>query len=337
MKYLQAQKAIVDLIAQDDLEAGSRLPSEGDLAKYCGVSGITIRRALQELGSLGVIERIQGKGTFVKRPPADGTALGSVAMVVTGRDPQLYEGMFGSIQRALGSRGFTARFVVANEPTSTIARDLAHVSGVLISGQVTEAWGHFLQSLALPFVVIGSCETDMPVWRVDCDWTGATRTIVHALNRRGCRRIGFINGAKRYPPALSAFDGFRQAMEELALPIEDECITWCQRGEYDGKLDAFFASLATPLDGIVVEQGIFPTLLSWFYDHGFPRPCPLLGIATSRQPYEGVRRRIVHVHFDHDLTQRGVERLFEIMGNHREPPRTEWLSSTLHPKRTSQR
>ena len=44
------------------------LPSENQLAKRFTVSRMTARRALTELENEGYVERIQGKGTFVKKP-----------------------------------------------------------------------------------------------------------------------------------------------------------------------------------------------------------------------------------------------------------------------------
>ncbi len=46
---------------------GDRVPSERALARQFGVSPLTISRAMQELQSEGVVERLVGKGTFISR------------------------------------------------------------------------------------------------------------------------------------------------------------------------------------------------------------------------------------------------------------------------------
>lgn len=45
--------------------SGALLPTEVELCKLFGVSAITVRRALGDLKSAGLVERFQGRGTFV--------------------------------------------------------------------------------------------------------------------------------------------------------------------------------------------------------------------------------------------------------------------------------
>ena len=56
------------LIAAGELRVGDRLPSEAELAERFGVGRSSIREAMRALHLLGVIEVIQGKGTFVRQP-----------------------------------------------------------------------------------------------------------------------------------------------------------------------------------------------------------------------------------------------------------------------------
>jgi len=55
-----------DEIAERRYSPGEALPTEDELARLFGVSRVTIRAALETLGSLGLIERRQGVGTFVR-------------------------------------------------------------------------------------------------------------------------------------------------------------------------------------------------------------------------------------------------------------------------------
>lgn len=52
----------------DQMEQGQPIPVEAELEKRFGVSRITIRRAVEDLASQGLLVRQQGRGTFVQRP-----------------------------------------------------------------------------------------------------------------------------------------------------------------------------------------------------------------------------------------------------------------------------
>ena len=56
------------LIAEGKLQPGDHLPSEMDLAEQFGVGRSSIREAMRVLQLVGVVEVIQGKGTFVREP-----------------------------------------------------------------------------------------------------------------------------------------------------------------------------------------------------------------------------------------------------------------------------
>ena len=68
---MQAYEAILARIASGDLGPGAMLPSEFELGAELGVSQGTARKALTELERAGVVERRQGKGTFVAKTTAE--------------------------------------------------------------------------------------------------------------------------------------------------------------------------------------------------------------------------------------------------------------------------
>ena len=63
--YAQIKNAILNQIERE-FKPGDILPGEAELEKRYKVSRITIRRALDELVSDGIVIRKQGKGTFVR-------------------------------------------------------------------------------------------------------------------------------------------------------------------------------------------------------------------------------------------------------------------------------
>jgi len=61
----QIRTALIQAIRKGQLPVGSKLPSEGELARQFGVSRPVIREALGSLGVLGLTASHTGRGTFV--------------------------------------------------------------------------------------------------------------------------------------------------------------------------------------------------------------------------------------------------------------------------------
>ena len=67
----QVVARVYELIKQQDLKPGDRLPPERELSKQLGISRPSLRAALGSLISMGVLQSRQGSGTFlVDGPPA---------------------------------------------------------------------------------------------------------------------------------------------------------------------------------------------------------------------------------------------------------------------------
>jgi GntR family transcriptional regulator len=65
--YLQVVEQVSERIRAGAWPEGAALPSIRDLAAQISVSVITVKTAYEELEKLGLIEKTQGSGTFVKR------------------------------------------------------------------------------------------------------------------------------------------------------------------------------------------------------------------------------------------------------------------------------
>lgn len=63
--YMKLLDDLQNKIDAGDWKIGDRLPSESQLAEIYGVSLITVRKAIGLLSEKGILNRVQGKGTFV--------------------------------------------------------------------------------------------------------------------------------------------------------------------------------------------------------------------------------------------------------------------------------
>ncbi len=70
--YKQVKEQIVESLARNEWRPGEMIPSEKQLAARYGVAISTVRAAVGELASSGVLVRTQGKGTHVAHHSARG-------------------------------------------------------------------------------------------------------------------------------------------------------------------------------------------------------------------------------------------------------------------------
>ena len=72
--YRQIMRQITEAIAGGRLNRGGKLPSHRDLAEQLVIAPLTVKKAYDELESLGFLETQRGRGTFVcsKLPKVDG-------------------------------------------------------------------------------------------------------------------------------------------------------------------------------------------------------------------------------------------------------------------------
>lgn len=77
--YAQVKQHLKDELARGRFPPGALMPSEAELVSQFGVSRMTVNRALRELQAEGLVERVQGVGTFAAQ-------LHRVASTLTIRD-----------------------------------------------------------------------------------------------------------------------------------------------------------------------------------------------------------------------------------------------------------
>ena len=85
--YTQLMEVIERQILTGDRDPGERLPTEGEMAKQFGVSIITVRHAMSGLCEKGLVERKQGKGTYVSSYEAEFDAFYSKFVPIRADDP----------------------------------------------------------------------------------------------------------------------------------------------------------------------------------------------------------------------------------------------------------
>jgi GntR family transcriptional regulator len=84
--YRQVMRQITDAIAGGRLTSGERLPSHRELSEQLVIAPLTVKKAYDELETLGYIESQRGRGTFVcARVPRMSRAMRSAHLLEAAR------------------------------------------------------------------------------------------------------------------------------------------------------------------------------------------------------------------------------------------------------------
>jgi len=231
-RYRRIQKHIEQLIAQRRVREGERIPSEREIARQFGVSQMTVNRAIQELVRNGVLVRRVGSGTYVQRRQPVGRAVSrsTVVMVPPFADHLEEDTYLRWPFHAFRDRARADNFALVVEPASY--EDYEQVvqhhpdAGFIFLIPPEEGYDtlHGLFIRGVPFVVLGASWTDAPFACVDSDNIGGVRMAMNYLFRLGHERIAYVNGKESATNCRDRLLGYRQAMEEQGIAVEERWI-----------------------------------------------------------------------------------------------------------------
>jgi GntR family transcriptional regulator len=105
--YYQAQHIIAQRISRGEYPPGAQLPPENELSRELGVSRVTVREALRVLAQQNILNKVQGRGTFV----ADNPGIVQPARSFTGYLEDLYD----QLERVLVRHIDVARVPITEE------------------------------------------------------------------------------------------------------------------------------------------------------------------------------------------------------------------------------
>mgnify|MGYP006376318677 CR=1 FL=1 len=69
--YRQLVDSIHTAVKKGELSAGHQLPTVQELTEELGIARGTVKRAYDELERIGLVEKVQGRGTFVCYQPGN--------------------------------------------------------------------------------------------------------------------------------------------------------------------------------------------------------------------------------------------------------------------------
>ena len=137
--YVQVERSIEDLLVRGRYRSGDRIPPEAELVESLEVSRSTVRTGLARLVGRGLLEKRQGSGTYLVRPPEGVKLRNGLERLET------YTVHAERLGLELDSRGLRIESVGADEEEaaaleSTLGVTLTKVSRVLTVNCEPAAW-----------------------------------------------------------------------------------------------------------------------------------------------------------------------------------------------------
>ncbi len=225
--YESVKQALTEAIDTGHYQPGKRMPSTKELSRQMSVSLVTAHRALQELVSVGLLERTRGRGTYVVENHRDvkpklriGLAIQRDAVISDVYHSGILEGMhrasveFGCDLLLLGEevdpRQDVHAYVLVNPAVEQVE--------TLLAGDANKT----------PMIVVGARSGEKQMPSVDTDNRDLATQAVNHLHQLGHRRIGCFIGGCHLLHNRDLCEGFNQACKQLGIDERDRPIVEVQ-------------------------------------------------------------------------------------------------------------
>ncbi|QAR34624.1 GntR family transcriptional regulator [Latilactobacillus curvatus] len=232
-KYLQILSDLKQQIWSQYYQAGQQLPSENELAQTYQVSRITSKRALQELTDSGLVERIQGRGTFVRKTLTVRPRTNQILLVIPFSAETGLGDYITGIKEVLTSHQQSLVVVENKDVPVESFTQLAHqYDGILFYPQdfatelpiINQALLHHL-----PLVLIDKTATNFPLPAVVADNAQGGYLATNTLIERGHQKIAFLSHSPLTTAlnssAAQRYFGYLRALSEHGLNFTTDPLT----------------------------------------------------------------------------------------------------------------
>jgi DNA-binding LacI/PurR family transcriptional regulator len=278
-RYAQLISHFREQILDGSLPAGTRLPTELDLAEKHQISRGTVRQAMSALVNEGLLERVRGRGTFVRPLPPAATILSPRAserriglVLAHSSGSQLDLDILIGVEHAAKSRGYQVSFAYAEENLEELDRDIARLRADLVAGliifPVSDAtydesiWR--LSADKIPFVLVDRYFPALDSDYVVADNVGGGYRATEHLLILGHSRVGFVYSPKGSLLTTSVHDrwqGYRRALHEYGQRYDEALMFEWPEGAHTDETDRMLLREGRPSAIFAVNDAVALELL----------------------------------------------------------------------------
>ncbi len=238
-KYMDLYIRLRDMILNGTYAPSAQLPTESELASGYAVSRQTVRQALENLRSDGLIYSVRGSGSFVAPGAGQSPDNRRIAVITTYFSEYIFPSILRGISDTTMERGYTLELSATNNSISTERAVLntiqkGSVAGVIVEGTKSALPNPnitYYQNMAasgIPIVFIHSIYPQLEgenIISVMVDDYRGGYLLAKRLIDSGHRRIGciFKNDDAQ---GLNRFAGVMAALVDTGTSFDDRDFLW---------------------------------------------------------------------------------------------------------------
>lgn len=230
-KYLLVEDHIKQAIKQRKIT--DKLPGERVLARELGYSYMTIRKAIDNLVSEGLLYKIPTKGTYVADQQARKAKTRTIgyfldSRIAGGLSSPYYSMIFNAIEKQTVTRGYSLVYF-SDTSEANLHMVLHKLDGVIAScfhrveGLIQEI------KAVVPVVAIDNSVADKTIPSVIIDNFNAQVESIDYLCSIGHREIGFMTGLEDSDVGKNRYEGYRSGLTRHGIEVDP---TLVYRGNY---------------------------------------------------------------------------------------------------------
>jgi hypothetical protein len=284
LKYNDAKIKIAEIIGKRHLKKGDRLPTEREIAEMLGISTISIRRAIEEFQTIGIIQKVQGVGTFLCGE-LDRREYTSKLGIISICDPGFPSGQeMAQLRKALNKHHADYDiFAVEQELMFSLSDRLAQCDYFLLSGFINPQWLDYLGNQGKRMIQIGFGVDNIPVVRVVFDWQEAFRGVVNRLKNPKTNRFGMLlinsNSASCTPHRNHLFEIIAK---ETGIDSRPEWRQEVNPAAPFSDIQDYLCRYENQLDVLLVDYHVFSFLGIARLFRDFPLPSKVIVMQTEQ-------------------------------------------------------
>lgn len=313
-KYMRIQQGLVNMIASEKMCIGTMLPSERKLGRLFGCNVITLRKALTNLQKNGIIRKENRLGSFVNAEIKGNLSSGTIGYLFINQSlqkaPVIDESM-DVINTSLLKRGYKLKVLsVGSTPTKDLIENLQGLSGVIVTGWINEQWVSLLRGLNLPIVVVGITQMkDLNLPYAIYDYRKMTIMLGKYWLEQGAKKIGLITVGDNYGASFAMREGFRYLLTNSSSKYNSDLVLFAEGEEHGHDIWDFLDS-NKDIDAIIVELGLYSTVLSYLVDN--PRQLSV-GVMSEYEYKRVMPKNVIFSGFHDNVFNKGVELMFDVI------------------------